>query len=120
MFLESVFLGIESHDHLLGGKTHMRPIFKLSLFILALFLAIAPAMTMAQSAGTAGSSTTTTTTGPAAAGGSSSTMTTPNNSTSSTNGAATTTTTSTTTTVPWVWIVVGAVVVVGIIAIVAT
>ena len=94
----------------------MRPIFRLSLFILALFLAVAPAMTFAQSAGTTGS-TTTTTTGPAATGSSSSTMTTPNNSSATTNGS---TTTTSTTTVPWVWLVVGAVVVVGIIAMVAT
>lgn len=99
----------------------MRPIFRLSLIILALFLAIAPAMTLAQSAGTTGSSTTTTTTGPAAGGSGSNTMTTPSNGTSSmSNGSTTTTTSNTTTSVPWVWIVVGAVVVVGIIAIVAT
>src|SRR5580658_6133136 len=98
----------------------MRPIFQLSLIILALFLAIAPGMAFAQSTGTTGS-TTTTTTGPATSGGSSSTMTTPNNSSSSTTAnGATTTTSTTTTTVPWVWIVVGAVVVIGIIAIVAT
>jgi cobalamin biosynthesis Mg chelatase CobN len=95
----------------------MRPIFRLSLILLALFLAIAPAMTLAQSAGTTGSSTTTTTTGPATGGSNSSntnssgTMTSPNNST--------TTTSTTTSNVPWMWIIVGAIVVVGIVGIVA-
>ncbi|HEV8020395.1 MAG TPA: hypothetical protein VGP41_03965 [Candidatus Lustribacter sp.] len=95
----------------------MRPIFRLSLILLTLFLAIAPAMTLAQSAGTTGSSTTTTTTGPATGGANSSntnssgTMTSPNNST--------TTTSTTTSNVPWMWIIVGAIVVVGIVGIVA-
>ena len=40
----------------------MRPIFRLSLMLLALFLLVAPAMTFAQSAGTTSGSTTTTTT----------------------------------------------------------
>src|ERR1700721_1576752 len=95
----------------------MRPIFRLSLILLALFLAIAPAMSLAQSAGTTGSSTTTTTTGPATGGANSSstntsgTMTPPNN--------ATTTTSPTPSNVPWMWIIVGAIVVVGIVGIVA-
>lgn len=95
----------------------MRPIFRLSLILLALFLAIAPAMTLAQ---VAGSSTTTTTTGPATTGGS---ATAPNGSSSTTDKTTTTdgssTTTTTTGNVPWVWIVVGAIVIVGIIGIVA-
>jgi beta-lactamase regulating signal transducer with metallopeptidase domain len=95
----------------------MRPIFRLSLILLALFLAIAPAMTLAQSAGTSGSSTTTTTTQQQPNGGST-TVTAPNNG-SSTSTDKTTTTETTTNTVPWVWIAVGAIVLIAIVGLVA-
>jgi hypothetical protein len=96
----------------------MRPIFRLSLILLALFLAIAPAMTLAQSTGTTGSSTTTTTTTQQPATGGSTTMTAPNNGTS-TSTDKTTTTETTTTSVPWIWIAVGAIVLIAIVGLVA-
>ncbi len=95
----------------------MRPIFRLSLILLALFLAIAPAMTLAQTTGTS-NSTTTTQSAPAAGG--STTVTAPGSSADkSTTTDGTTTTTTTTSNVPWLWIVVGAVVLVAIVGIIA-
>jgi beta-lactamase regulating signal transducer with metallopeptidase domain len=94
----------------------MRPIFRLSLILLALFLAIAPAMTLAQAANTSGQSSTTTTTGPATTGGSSATA---PNATTGTTTNKTTTTDTTTSNVPWLWIAVGAIVLIAIVGIVA-
>ena len=92
----------------------MRPIFRLSLILLALFLAIAPAMTLAQATNTTGQ-TTTTTTGPATTGGS--TATAPNATTGTTTEKSTTTDT-TTSNVPWLWIAVGAIVLIAIVGMV--
>jgi hypothetical protein len=96
----------------------MRPIFRLSFILLALFLAIAPAMSLAQTAGTSNTNSTTTTTTQPAAGGST-TMTAPGTTTDKSTTTDGTTTTTTTSNVPWVWIVVGAVVLVAIVGIVA-
>jgi cobalamin biosynthesis Mg chelatase CobN len=93
----------------------MRPIFRLSLILLALFLAIAPAMTLAQTTNSSGQSTTTTT-GPATTGGSSATA--PNASSGTTTEKSTTTDTSTSN-VPWLWIAIGAIVLIAIVGMVA-
>src|ERR1700678_1150399 len=119
MFSDRVFLGMDAETPTSNEENPMRPIFRLSLILLALFLAIAPAMTLAQTTGTSNTNSTTTTTN-APPAGSSTTVTAPGATTDkSTTTDGTTTTTTTTSTVPWLWIVVGAVVIVAIFGIVA-
>jgi len=104
----------------MGGSCIMKNIFRLSLIALALFLAVAPVMSFAQST-TTGGSTTTTSSGPATTGGAAAvpgSSSTTDKSTSS-DGSTTTTTTTTSSNVPWLWIAVGAIVIVAIVGIVA-
>ena len=99
----------------------MRLIYRLSFMLLALFLVIAPAMTFAQTTSN-GAATTTTTSGSAPAANSApagGTSTTTDKTTTNPDTNTSTTTSTTTTNMPWMWIVVGAVVLVGIIGVVA-
>src|ERR1700737_310275 len=100
----------------------MRIITRLSILVLAMFLALAPSFAMAQTTGGGGTTSGTT------SGGNSGTTSGSNGSgtTSGTTGSAPSTSTSTTTSnttdtsnVNWTWIIVGAVVLVVIVGLVA-